>query len=501
MRCRRCDYPLWDLAVRVCPECGEAFRPSAYEFAPSSVRFCCPRCDQEYFGDDERGLLRPRSFACGKCGSAITLDEMIVRRLADVPEEATRAEVLPWLDRKERGRFRAWTAMIGLALFQPYRLMKAVPESGSPAQEWWFLVVTTVLVSIASVIPAMAVTMLPIFFALAPRMGGRPAMGGVFAGMTGVTLGFAIVATILFAVAWGALAHAILFVTGPTSAGIRRTYQAICYSAGADAATMVPCLGWWGIGMVWWIVSAVLMTQVGQRVSAWRAAVAIALPPVVATILFVSAYGVWVTTLMARAGAARAGQDAMVEARRLGDELRAYAGGRGGRWPEHVLELVPATTLGAGSFISLDGETSPDSVPAGDGTLREMQQAGPGRQSEMARTAARNLGAGVVAYRVGDFVLTYPGVDFASGDRGLWVAVLALDPTANAGLAAEAMCVAVDLGGRAQVIAPADLALRLNEQNALREAAGLPPLPNPTTITQAAPVRGEPAAPTPSGAP
>jgi hypothetical protein len=261
--------------------------------------------------------------------------------------------------------------------------------------------------------------------------------------------------------------------------------------------------------MVWWIVSAVLMTQVGQRVSAWRAAVAIALPPAVATILFITAYGVWVTSLLARAGAIQAGQNATTEARRLGDELRAYAGWRGGRWPEHVLELVPATTLGAGSFISVDGETSPDSVPAGDGTLREMQQAGPGRQSEMARAAARDLGAAdaaVVAYRVGDFVLTYPGVDYAGGDRGLWVAVLALEPTANADRLGDAPIVAVDLAGRAVVIAPADLALRLNEQNALREAAGLLPLPDPATITHAAPLRAEPAAdeeapPPPSGAP
>lgn len=31
MRCKTCNYRLWNLAGRTCPECGTGFRPSGFE--------------------------------------------------------------------------------------------------------------------------------------------------------------------------------------------------------------------------------------------------------------------------------------------------------------------------------------------------------------------------------------------------------------------------------------------------------------------------------------
>ena len=31
MRCKTCDYPLWNLTTRVCPECGTPFLPSQFD--------------------------------------------------------------------------------------------------------------------------------------------------------------------------------------------------------------------------------------------------------------------------------------------------------------------------------------------------------------------------------------------------------------------------------------------------------------------------------------
>jgi hypothetical protein len=63
MRCRTCEYALWNLRWRECPECGTPFRPSEFDFAPMSVRFCRPSCGQEYYGTGPRGHLSPSSKA------------------------------------------------------------------------------------------------------------------------------------------------------------------------------------------------------------------------------------------------------------------------------------------------------------------------------------------------------------------------------------------------------------------------------------------------------
>ena len=63
MRCQNCNYTLWNLTTRECPECGTPFLPSAQDFQPNSVRFCCPGCDQDYYGTSPRGHLVPSAFS------------------------------------------------------------------------------------------------------------------------------------------------------------------------------------------------------------------------------------------------------------------------------------------------------------------------------------------------------------------------------------------------------------------------------------------------------
>ena len=78
MRCWHCDYSLWNLKTQNCPECGAGFRPSDREFVANSVRFCCPHCDQAYYGTGPKGHLEPDRFDCVQCGKSITMDEMLL---------------------------------------------------------------------------------------------------------------------------------------------------------------------------------------------------------------------------------------------------------------------------------------------------------------------------------------------------------------------------------------------------------------------------------------
>src|SRR5262245_42651268 len=121
MRCKGCNYPLWNLPTRSCPECGRGFVPSEFEFAPDSVRFCCPHCMQEYYGTDANGHLVPRSFVCVKCAQPIDMDQMVLLPAAGTPEDLTRPDEIPWTV-KRTPWLRAFFGTLGLGMFQPARM-------------------------------------------------------------------------------------------------------------------------------------------------------------------------------------------------------------------------------------------------------------------------------------------------------------------------------------------------------------------------------------------
>ena len=117
MRCKSCDYPLWQLTDRLCPECGTPFLPSEHEFILNSVRFCCPHCEQPYYGTGEKGHLVPRTFACVKCAKFIDMDQMVLLPTEGVTERQTQVTVVPWVERRDRGWFAAFFVTLGLFFF------------------------------------------------------------------------------------------------------------------------------------------------------------------------------------------------------------------------------------------------------------------------------------------------------------------------------------------------------------------------------------------------
>ena len=44
MRCRECDYPLWNLTARACPECG-----TKVEFWKDDARRKCDKCGHQFY--------------------------------------------------------------------------------------------------------------------------------------------------------------------------------------------------------------------------------------------------------------------------------------------------------------------------------------------------------------------------------------------------------------------------------------------------------------------
>jgi hypothetical protein len=142
MRCTNCDYPLWNLTARECPECGQSFRPSEFEFIAGSVQFCCPHCKQTYYGTGEKGHLRPVEFECVTCGKHVHMDEMVLRPAEGLEDRDTAVDDVPWLERKRIGFFKGWLATIWKSLVAPHRLMNAMPPRNATGQAWWFMLLT-----------------------------------------------------------------------------------------------------------------------------------------------------------------------------------------------------------------------------------------------------------------------------------------------------------------------------------------------------------------------
>lgn len=474
MRCKQCDYPLWNLTQRLCPECGAPFTPSDFRLVPNSCRFLCPHCKQDYYGTDENGHLVPRTFECVKCHRSIDMDEMVLLPTEGVREERTTQDLHPWVHRRSKGFLKGLLTSIGWALVQPIRLMRADPGP-SVGQAWLFLAITALLYALPSLL----------FFALMVIVPG----GGVGAGY-GVILFFvsAVAVPFVLALLWGAVAHLLLRVTGPTAGGMDWTYQTICYSHGATVLNLVPCLSWatWFLSGIWWAISATLMLKERQQVSAGRAVLAGVAPPAVVLLL---AVGGLVGVLVYGVSASRTAslQQGGTNAQAVTKAVVDYAAASGGTGPTHPIELVEA-----GHMTNLDFEygvsaTQPMHIPVGQTTLMAWASQPQAQQQTALQQAVDGVPKDTVALRFGDFVFTHYGIDVGADDPGLWIVIGSRDPFTNKSMMMIGSTGLVHVGaldGSLVEIPKEDFATALEQQNALRADHGLAPLPDPDSVPQ-----------------
>ncbi len=496
MHCRNCEYALWNLTTRECPECGTAFRPSEYEFVPQSVRFCCPHCDHPYYGTGKKGHVEPQSFACLRCGQPVSMDDMVLRPGLGVEEQLTRPDTMPWLDRGVRGRVRAWFQMIGKGLTAPGQLINATPPDSPVLQAWVFALICTTIF----IIPGSS---MHVFYGLMFAAGfGGAGLGG--AGLGWATLpvyGLAILAgvvvcSMLVVLLWTLVAHGVLRVTGRVEHGYRRTCHALLYSTGANVFTAVPCFGIL-VGSAWWAVSAILMLRRAQGVSGTRAAFAAGALPGLALAGWFGMYAlafILPMTAMTRTGPGFAGPPGSpgYQTGAINTSLMTYRSQQGGD-PQHAIELALTQSAnmvtGAGStafFCDPSSKTTAADVPVGDDTLAGFDNASRATQLSTVGKVVEAVPEGIVAHRLGDFVFTYHGTSGA-WDRQLWSIVMLADPDVNGPPKGTDLVVigTADMG--VTQTTAAELPALLEKQNAYRATRGLGPLPDLATVTHGRP--------------
>lgn len=490
MHCRNCDYPLWNLRARQCPECGLDFRPSEYDFVCNSVQFCCPHCNQAYYGTGERGTLVPRQFTCVSCGAPCEMDEMVLRPASGVTEAQTTLDEHPWTTRGGRGLIGRWFKTVGQAMVSPASLGRAIGAHPDLGAAWRFALITLAVVMIGGI-------GLPLGFlgAMALVQGSFDADMFIFFSIafllyTGVQL--------FSFILWALIAHGVLRVSGGADGTIGRTFEVMLYSSGTTAGIAIPCIGPYcgsQIFWVWWIVSACIMLSTAQRVHGGRATLSVLTFPVLAVLaailmqVGVMMFAVTAANRITPAGPVgvpgAVGITGQGEARLIAASMQQYAFGHNNQYPAHVLELAGNGLLDPYAFITNDSWTLPDEVPTPNGTLGDVMALEAAQIRPVARDAAAALPQNVVAYRFGDFVFTYPGITSQDLDPGLWVLILDWDPDAN-NSQNDPVYVGTTAGGVITFPRPS-MNGRLMEQNLLRAKYGLPPLPDPSTVTHGAP--------------
>ncbi len=513
MRCKNCDYRLWNLTSRQCPECGTPFLPSEFEFLLNSVQFCCPHCNQSYYGTGDNGHLLPVQFACVSCDQQIHMDDMVVLPTAGVDEEETRVDPMPWLERRHKGAIKAWFATIGRALVAPGRLIRSVPIESSVGSAVWFAILTNAIILLVSLTTAMVV---PVIMALSmSRMGptgggpmgpGPPGGAAMAIGMAAGIGGFAVMGFFLVSILMlltGLVAHGLLRMTGRTASTIGRTFQAVCYSAGANVGSAVPCLGLY-FGWIWWLVSAVLMVREGQRVHGGRAALAVLTTPVLTLGTFIGLYTWMMVSMMSGTGPfAMAKSTVPTETILFG--LLNYADDRD-KLPEHAIQLVAGGFVTGFELVATGSNTLEEDVPVANTNLNKFTKLPSEDESKAVQAAIDALPAGTIAHRLGDFVFTFHGIDLANADPGLWLVVMSPDPDVNpAGVAGPVITsrgpgmttISTTSSGGMVVVGLADgsvtalfsraVSAQLSAQNALRATYNLSPLPDPATVTHTKP--------------
>ncbi len=485
MRCKSCGYSLWNIKARQCPECGASFRPSEHEFAPGKVQFCCPHCDQPYYGTTVIGHLEPSRFQCVGCQAQLDMDQMKVRPAQGVSEREAMAGYMPWLERGERGLFRSYFVTIGLSLIRPVRVMRGVPVTSSTGQAIAYAVTTTMMILTVGAFLPYLVQIWWYFYSW-----------GEFYDLAGYVAWFlAMMAAVPgLVVLWPLSAHVVLRLTGRCEWGIDRTCHAVCYSAGANAAGLIPCIGPI-VGWIWWMVSATLMLRTGQRVHGARAAAAVVLLPACVLGGVGGYYGVsaWVMSqYYGDYSSAQFYEHAATYS--LLNSLAQYSWSTDGHGPHHSIELcLTGAQLGSWDVNSEDlfsqfgTSTRMTTIPVGDISLAEFLKLPVGQRLTIAGQLLDQIPSELVAHRFGDFIFTYHGASPSDDDPNLWMVVMLPDPDVN-GRPAPARAVLLGTGDMAvEKIAFRELAERMKKQNEYRAAMDLPPLPDLTTVTHGKP--------------
>ena len=280
MKCKNCDYPLWDLKPGPCPECGESFSPISERFKPGEVRFCCPHCDQAYYGDGEDGHLVPAAFDCVGCGAGVNESECVIRPREDRGyDHRVTADIAPCFD-SSLGPWKRFWRTVAMSMTRPRTLGEGIPIQSRIRPVFGFAAMLSASNLFVGTLPILLLIAVPLFIMGAGATLTIPEVLAVVAIFLG--LGLLSLCMVLAGIALvGTIIHGVLRISGTTQGGIGRTISCVCLGSGPLILGSVPVLGPYCLqtpAAIWGVVSTILILSVAQGVSGLRATLSVLTP-------------------------------------------------------------------------------------------------------------------------------------------------------------------------------------------------------------------------------
>ena len=294
MRCRGCNYELWNLPPGDCPECGKAWRFEDFHFRREFVQFLCPHCDCAYPGEYIASLALPYAFTCTGCQSAIELGQMCARPAEGIDGSQAMQLDFVWSDRRQVGRWRAFWRVVGYSLGTPSRIGNTMTQKRGLRGALWFSFLCLNFAGFNWLIFITIAFWLPSFTGRSQSFRGVEFIAvlvflAVFVGL--------VLAQQLFFLVWGLITHALIRMTGRARRAIGHTLSATQFCAGTFIICAIPICGFYFslISFVWMAVAMVSALAALHKISRWRTAFAVLAPPVV--MISVSVWFVYSTVI------------------------------------------------------------------------------------------------------------------------------------------------------------------------------------------------------------
>jgi Yip1 domain len=283
MRCRGCNYELWNLPPGDCPECGKAWRFEDFHFRREFVQFLCPHCDCAYPGEYIASLALPYAFTCTGCQSAIELGQMCARPADGIDGSQAMQLDFVWSDRRQVGRWRAFWRVVGYSLGAPSKIGNTMTQKRGLRGALWFSFLCLISANLNFILFFLVTLLLPIFMGI--RSPAPTTSAEIFTTVLGV-FAFSVVLVLaqqLFFLVWSLITHALIRMTGRARYAIGHTLSATQFCAGTFIICAIPICGFYFslISFVWMAVAMVSALAALHKISRWRTAFAVLAPPVV----------------------------------------------------------------------------------------------------------------------------------------------------------------------------------------------------------------------------
>jgi hypothetical protein len=221
---------------------------------------------------------------CANCGRAVC-DLCATDRLGEIRCPVCAEAGVPWEQRRNRGRFRAYLETLRGAMVDPEKTFRTLPNERSLKDPLLYDLITQYIsYSVPTVVSVLSLSSADVLAALhvalpagisSAQLAYLPLLFYPLAGPMGVLLNLGL----------AALSHGAFRFMGIGKGHFARTYAAMAYGSSAAVLNVTMILSWFFVPQLWQAYSTVIGFRNAHRTSTFKATTALIVPELALIIL------------------------------------------------------------------------------------------------------------------------------------------------------------------------------------------------------------------------